>query len=72
MEGAGQCCLQKAGSVEMHLTRRWGRDFLDIGPNHALLQPLRVGIFCDRLSGILGLFPTFHVAGLVPGNGQGL
>lgn len=47
-------------------------DLLDISPNPPLPKPLRMGIFCDRLSGNLGLFPTFHVTGLSPGNGQGL
>lgn len=45
-------------------------DLLDISPNPPLPKPLRVGIFCDRLSGKLGLFPTFHVTGLIPGNGS--
>lgn len=47
-------------------------DLLDISPNPPLPKPVRMGIFCDSLSGNLGLFPTFHVTGLIPGNGQGL
>ena len=61
--------------MEMCFTRMGGNDLLDVGPNPPLpTSPptLRKEIFHDSLSRILGLFPTFYVAGLIPGNTQGL
>ena len=70
--------LESRASMEMCFTRMGGNDLLDVGPNpplpsHPSCPPtLRKEIFHDSLSRILGLFPTFYVAGLIPGNTQGL